>query len=48
MIDGSIERTTTLHNESHEVRELEKGFNISEGLAAFNEKRPPKWRSSKI
>jgi len=47
-IDGSLERGTQLHNTSREVRELETGVNISEGLAAFNEKRSPRWRSSKI
>jgi hypothetical protein len=46
--DGSLERGTQLHNAGREVRELEEGFNISEGLAAFNEKRSPRWRSSKI
>jgi mevalonyl-CoA hydratase len=46
--DGSIERGTQLHNLSHEVEKLETGFNISEGLAAFKEKRSPKWRSSKL
>lgn len=48
MIDGSLERGTQLHNEGPEVKELETGFNIGEGLAAFNEKRSPRWRSSKI
>jgi hypothetical protein len=48
MVDGSLERGTQLHNASREVWELENGTNIAEGLAAFNEKRPPRWRSSKI
>ena len=46
--DGNLEEATRLHNSGREVRELETGANITEGLAAFNEKRPPKWRSSKI
>jgi len=46
--DGSLEEGTRLHNAGREVRELETGTNIGEGLAAFNEKRPPRWRSSKI
>ena len=48
MVDGSLERGTQLHNASREVKILENGENIAEGLLAFNEKRGPKWRSSKI
>jgi hypothetical protein len=48
MVDGSLERGTQLHNVSAEVRELEGGVNIAEGLAAFSEKRMPRWRNSKI
>ena len=48
MVDGSLERGTQLHNASREVKILENGENIAEGLLAFNEKRSPKWRSSKI
>ena len=48
ILDGSLEEGTRLHNVTREVRELESGTNVAEGLAAFNEKRPPRWRSSKI
>ena len=48
LVDGSLERGTQVFNSGSEVRELESGFNISEGLASFNQKRLPKWRSSKI
>ena len=48
MVDGSLDRGTQIHNAGREVRELESGFNLSEGLRAFNEKRAPRWRGSKL
>lgn len=48
MEHGSLERSTQLHNLSPEVRILEQGDNIREGLRSFKEKRQPKWVNSKI
>ena len=31
-----------------QTSKLEKGTNLKEGLDAFTEKRPPKWRLSKL
>ncbi|CCG83479.1 Enoyl-CoA hydratase [Taphrina deformans PYCC 5710] len=45
---GSLERGTQLVNDSPEVRGLENGDNIEEGLRSFKEKRPTKWIDSKL
>lgn len=46
--NGSLERATQLTNESMFAVNLEQGHNIEEGLVAFREKRPAKWKDSKL
>lgn len=45
---GSLERGTQLLNESLDVRGLEQGENIEEGLRSFKEKRATRWVDSKL
>lgn len=45
---GSLERGTQLVNDSLEVRGLENGQNIEEGLRSFKEKRATRWIDSKL